>query len=62
MFYLSQHVKLRMSQRQISPRDIELTLKNGGKYTMYDGKTKYHYQNVVLIVDNNTIVTAYIVR
>ena len=57
---LTNHAKLRMQQRIITLQDIYNCVKFGASELQKEGKTKYTYQNIYVILNptTNTVITA----
>jgi len=56
---LTKHAKQRMSQRIITLQDIYNTVKCGTPEPTSEGKTKYTYQNIYVILSKNkSVITA----
>ena len=56
---LTNHVKLRMQQRIITLQDIYNCVKFGASELQIEGKTKYTYQNIYVILSvNKSVITA----
>ena len=56
---LTNHAKLRMQQRVITLQDIYNCVKLGASESQKEGKTKYTYQNIYVILSKNkSVITA----
>jgi len=56
---LTNHAKLRMQQRIITLQDIYNCVKFGASELQKEGKTKYTYQNIYVILSaNKSVITA----
>jgi len=56
---LTNHAKLRMQQRVITLQDIYNCVKLGASEQQKEGKTKYTYQNIYVILSKNkSVITA----
>ena len=56
---ITQHAKQRMSQRIITLQDIYNCVKSGASEPQKDGKTKYTYNNIYVILSSNkSVITA----
>ena len=56
---LTNHAKLRMQQRVITLQDIYNCVKLGASEQQKEGKTKYTYQNIYVILGKNkSVITA----
>ena len=60
---LTNHVKLRMQQRIITLQDIYNCVKFGASEPTTEGKTKYTYNNIYVILSaNKSVITACFVQ
>ena len=56
---LTNHAKLRMQQRVITLQDIYNCVKLGASESQKEGKTKYTYNNIYVILSSNkSVITA----